>query len=187
MEASRRIAQEHICFSRFGCRHSVINDSCRIRPFLTADHINGCTVRPFFQLLSGRRAECVCSRDHNPFALIFQFSGQFTDRCSLSHTIDTDHKDNRSAVLKFICCLSYIHLLSDAVDQKLPALNRLFNVLFAYLFFQVIQDVHCSADPKISHDQSLFQFFIEIIIDLGKSMKNTVHSGYDIISCLCKS
>ena len=60
--------------------------------------------------------------------------------------------------------------------QKLLALGRLFDMLFFYFFFQIFYDIHSRPYAKIPHDQGFFQFFIKIVINPGKSMKNTVHS-----------
>lgn len=42
-------------------------------------------------------------------------------------------------------------------------------------------------DPDITHDQNLFQLFIKIFINTGKTTENTVKSGYDVVSGLCQS
>ena len=39
-------------------------------------------------------------------------------------------------------------------------------------------------NSQVSHDQRFFQLLIELLVNLGKPVENTVHPGYDIISGL---
>ena len=119
--------------------------------------------------------------------LLSEFSCQFSNGGRLSHSVDSDHKYNGLSLLKFVSSLSHIHLLFDAVNQKLSAGSRFFDMLLFHFPAQILYNLRRSMYSKISHDQSLFQLLIKVLINFGKSVKNTVHSGYDIISCLCQT
>lgn len=75
----------------------------------------------------------ICRCEHHLLALVFQFSGQLSDTRRLSDSVYADHQNDRLSVFKFISRLSDIHLLLDAVDQKLLAGRRILDATVFYL------------------------------------------------------
>ncbi|MPM66960.1 hypothetical protein SDC9_113874 [bioreactor metagenome] len=58
------------------------------------DNFNAGTIRPDFQLINGGSTESVGGTENNTFALCFVHGGHFTDGGGLSHTVDTDNKND---------------------------------------------------------------------------------------------
>ena len=166
MQAPCSIAEQHVCPSRLRSGHRVIYDRSGIRALLSADHVHSGTVRPFLELLPCCRAECICGRKDHLLVLGTQLACKLPDRGRLSDSVYTDHKHDGSPVLELISGLSHVHLLLDAVDQKLTALRRLLDMLCLYLLLEVVQDIHRCPYSQISHDQRLFQFIVELVVDL---------------------
>ena len=69
-------------------------------------------------------------------------------------------------MLKLIRRLIHLHLLLDRIHQKLSAYGNLFDLLFLYLFLEILNDPVCRSNTDISHDQDLLQLLIEIVINL---------------------
>ena len=167
--------------------YHIVYDCCRISTRLSSDQVHTGTMRPFGQLFTGCGTVSIRCGNDDFFALIFQLSCQFSDRCGFSHTIDTDHQHNGFSVFKFIGSVTDIHLSFDLIDQKLFAFGRFFDLLFCHFFFQMFNNGCGRIDTDIPHYENLFYFLIEIIIDAGKAAENRIDSGYNIISCLCQT
>ena len=60
-------------------------------------------------------------------------------------------------------------------------------MLLGHLFLQMFQNGGGCIDADVSHDQDLFQLFIKIIINTGKTAENGIKSGNDIVSRFGKS
>ncbi len=187
MKPAGSIAQQYIRTPCFGRRHRVIDHRRRVRAFLPADQICLRAVRPLLKLLSCRRAEGIGRCKHHLLILRTKLPCQLPYRSSLPDAVDSDHHNDRRPVLEFISRLADIHLLLNALDQKLPALCRLLNMLLLHLRPQVVQNITGRLNSQVAHDQHLFQFLIKVFVNMGKTVENTVHSRYDIISRLSKS
>ena len=79
-------------------------------------------------------------------------------------------------MLKFVGIFAQIHLLFDAFDQNPLTLLRILYMLFLYLISQVLYNGHGGLDPQISHDQSLLDLLIKIIINGRKTAENRINS-----------
>ena len=187
MKTSCSITEQHICISRFSCCYGIVHDCCRICTGLSPDQIHTGTMRPLCQLLSCGCAVCIRCCHDDFLALILQFSCQFSDRSSFSHTVDTYHQHNGFSVFKFIGSITHIHLTFDLIDQKLFTFRRFFDLLFFHFFLQMLNNRCCGIDTNITHHKDLFYFFIEIFINAGKAAENRVNSGHDIISRFCQT
>ena len=135
MQSARRIAEKHINFSCLCRMHRIKDHTCRICVFSPCDNIYASSVCPFFKLLYCCCTERICCCQHNLSALLLKLACHFTDTCSLADAVYTDHQHNRLLMFKFICRLTHLHLLLDAVDQKLLTLRRFFDALLFYLVF----------------------------------------------------
>ena len=162
----------------------IIDDSRRVRSLLLGDDLDSGTIRPLRQLLNRCRTEGICRCQDDFLALILELTRKFADRSRLSHSIDTDDKDNGFAILKLVSILSEVHLLADRIDQKLTTLRRLFDMLSLDLCTKILHDRRRGLDSKIAHDQSLLKLLIEILINRGKSAEDRVHSAHNIFSRL---
>ena len=60
-------------------------------------------------------------------------------------------------------------------------------MVLLHLLPQPLQNRLGGLYPDIAHDQNLFQFFIEIIIYVGKSVKHGIDPVNDIVPRLCQS
>ena len=153
MKPSGRVTQKHIDIPGFRSG----NASC-----------------PLFQLFNSTRAECIRRRHHDLLPLAFQQGCHFAHRCSLAYTIDADDQHNALFIFKIICLFTQLHLLLNGINENLPALFRLFDLLFFYFLFQIFNDAHGRINSHVAHDHDLFQFFIKIIVNAGKPFKNRV-------------
>ena len=57
-------------------------------------------------------------------------------------------------------------------------------MLLLHLLFQALYDLTRSLDTDISHNQDLFQFLVEILINGGKSAEYRIKAVYNILSGL---
>ena len=187
VKSSCRINEQNVCFSCLGSTYCVEDNRCRICAFRSSDDLHSSTVGPFCQLLSCCCTERICCCQDHFSSLFLELSCQFTYRCSLTDSVDTDHQYHRGSVFKLICGLPYLHLLLDTVDQQLLALMWIFNMLFFYFLFQIINNGSGRIDTNISHYQCLFDLIIEIIVNVRETVKNSIHSGYNIVSRLCQA
>ena len=187
MKTSCCITQKNICISRLCCCNCIINYRSRICTGLSANDLHSCTVCPLCQLLTCCCTEGIRSCQDHLLALILQLARKLAYRSSLSHTVDTDHKDHGLTVLKLIFCAVHTHLLLYFIDQKLFAFHWLLNVLFCNFFFQIFYNRSSGINTNISHDQDFLQFLIEILVNTGKATENIVKAGNDIISGLGQS
>ena len=187
MKPACRITQQHIRPSCLCRMHCIINHRGRIRAFHTAHDLHTGTMGPFCQLLPCCCPEGIRRCQYHFSALFFQFSCQLTYGRGLSHAVYTDHKYDRLLFFKIVSRFPYLHLLPDAVDQKLLAGRRLFDTVFLYLCPQSLQNGIGGIDTDVSHNQYLFQFFVEILVNHRITVKYRINSMYDIISCLTQT
>ena len=96
--------------------------------------------------------------------LLTELASQLSNCGCLADPIHSNHEYDRDAVLEFVGSLPHIHLLLDALNEQLPALDWFFDMLFLHFCFQVFHDLHGRVDTQISHDQCLFQLFVKIIV-----------------------
>ena len=59
-------------------------------------------------------------------------------------------------------------------------------MIFLYFFLQVLNDSFRCIDTDIPHYEDLFDLFIEIIINIRKSIEYRINTGNDIISRLAQ-
>ena len=60
-------------------------------------------------------------------------------------------------------------------------------MIFLYFFLQVLNDSFRCIDTDITHNENFFDLFIEIIINIRKSIEYRINTGNDIISRLAQS
>ncbi len=65
--------------------------------------------------------------------------------------------------------------------------RRILNMQFLHLCLEVFNNICCRMDPQIPHNQNLFNFLVEIIINAGKTAKNSINPRYNIIPGLRQS
>ena len=115
---------------------------------------------------------------------MLQLSCQLSDRRRLTYAVDSDHQHYRLLLFKIIGGITHLHLFLNILYQKLLAVHRILDVVFLYLHPQSLKDCLGSLHTEISHDQDLFQFFIEILVDFGKPSKHGIDPVYNVISGL---
>ena len=60
-------------------------------------------------------------------------------------------------------------------------------MIFLYFFLQVLNDSFRCIDTDITHNENLFDLFIEIVINIGKSIEYRINAGNNIIPRLAQS
>ena len=122
VQTSCRIAKKDIRVSCFRRRNRVIND-CRRVCFppgrRSSPRRHGSPI--LLTVLLPPRGMYLPPPESLSLPCAFEFSCKLSYRCCLSHTVDTDRSDTTDCLfLKSVRSLSHLHLLFDAVDQKLP-------------------------------------------------------------------
>ena len=104
-----------------------------IRAVLSAYNIHACSVGPFLQLFTG------CARNVSAAAMItffpwaFIFPASFPTVVVLPTPVDADDQHNGFFFFKSLCLFTQLHLLLNGINENLPALFRLFDLLFFFL------------------------------------------------------
>ena len=142
---------------------------------------------PFCQLFNGRCSECICCSKNNFLACLFVLSRKFADGCCLADAIDTDDQYHGCLMLKLISFLIDTHLFFDRICQQLLACLWFLDMLFLNLPLQFLNNILRCMNTQICHNKHFFQFFIKIFINIGKSGKDRIKAGHDIISCFCQA
>ncbi len=187
MKPACRIAQKYIDIPRSRRIYRIEDHTGRIGTLAAADHIHPGTVCPLAKLLTGRRAEGIRRRDQYPPSLPFQFPGQLAYSGGLTHAVNADHQYDGLLFLEGIRSLLHLHLLLDILDQEGFAVGRLLDMVLLHLLPQPLQDRFGGLHPDIPHDQNLFQFFIEILVYVGKTVKYGIYPMDDVVPRLRQS
>jgi len=166
VKTSCRITDQHIRLSCFRCIDRIKDNRCRVASLLTCNDLNTCPVRPLGELLDRRGTKGIGCRQNDLFALCLKLACQLADRGCFSNAVYADHQYHRGLMLKLIRRFIHLHLLLDRIHQKLSAYGNLFDLLFLYLFLEILNDPVCRSNTDISHDQDLLQLLIEIVINL---------------------
>ena len=184
MKTSCRVNQQHIHTSRLCRTYRIIDYAGRICAFVASYHGNVCTSCPFSQLFTRGRTKGICRCNQYFFAFLFQLTGKLSDGCGLSNTVDADNHDDRLLFFKIISGFVNPHLLLDSVNQKLFTFRWLLDVILLHLTFQTFNDFRCRLHTDITHNQNLFQFLIEILINRRKAVEHRIYSPDNCFSCL---
>ena len=60
-------------------------------------------------------------------------------------------------------------------------------MLLGNLFFQIFQNRGRRVNSDVSHNKDLFQILVKFLVYAGITAENGIKTGYNIVSCLCKS
>ena len=92
VQAPGGIDSEHIAALCLGTRQGVVSETSRIATGLSGNHRHAGTLTPDTELLYRRGAEGIARRQHNLVARCLPPSGQLTDSCGLTGTVNADRQ-----------------------------------------------------------------------------------------------
>ena len=182
METSRCIADKQVCFA-VSCRMNCVKDnSRRVCVFFMFDNFDTGTLSPNFQLVDGCRTESIRCRQQYRLAFVFEVMRKFTNGCGLTNTIDTDDQHHSGRRQIFFFLYPILQNRCNFINEHIFDNRRVCGTFFFHALTQVFHDVHGSLYTHIRHNESFFQFFKQILINLGKAAQNGVYAAQNILS-----
>ena len=114
----------------------------------------------------------------------FKIIRKFSDWCGFSDSVNTYNEDNWLFMFKRILIIFYVKSFRKKIYQIFPAVFGFFDMLNLYKSFNLFNDFSGSQNSDISHNENFFKFFIKVVVNLGKSVKNTVKAIQRLILVL---
>ena len=101
VQTASGIYQHHVATAGHSRIAGIERHGRRVRAFLMLHEFGTRTLRRGFQLINGRRAECIAGGNHHLLALVLQAGGKLTDGGRFTGTVYANHKHHVGLTLEF--------------------------------------------------------------------------------------
>ena len=111
-------------------------------------------------------------------ALLLEQIGQLPDAGGLAHAVHANHQNNIQLIrLQIQRRLFIAHNLGNFLDQGLPQLLGIFELVPFFPFPQPFHQIHRSIDADVALNQQFFQLIVQIVVDFlaCEGVKNFLH------------
>ena len=132
-----------------------------------------CAVTPNGKLLCGGGTEGIGRGNDHALFLLFQLCGNLSDRGGFSHTVDTDHQNDRGLGCKLQGLVLTKHIAEVAV-QKILDLGGILQPSVLHCLAKIFEDLLGGIHTEVGRDQKLLQLIKQILINFMKGLKKIV-------------
>ena len=174
VQAARRIHNQQIRLSRLRLLDAVIHHGRRIRAFGMAHERHLRPLCPDFQLIRGRRAECIGRRQHDAVARILKAHGQFADGGGLPHAVDPHNQHDHRPLQRLA---RPVHRLFQDLLEHLAGTARIGDALLLHALFQLCDHPVARFDAHVAHDEDVHKILVKILIDRFGGLHKLLHTA----------
>ena len=184
MQAAGGINNQQIRALCLGGLDAVIDDRRGVSALGVLDNRHTRAFRPDGQLVSRRRTESIRRAEDNPAANVLKAQGELADGSRFARAVHADNEHDHRPAQRWT---RDVHLLNHDIFEHLLGGIGILDLVFAHAAAQFIHNGGCRLHAAVGHEQDVFEFLIEVLVNLPCFLHQRIDAPHQRITRLGQS